>query len=373
VFSSYSNVRCLLGATLTAALVGALPCAAQVTPAAGFTPPDDTPSIKVGVTIFADYTFQQQPKINDAPPNGNTVSLNQFQVGRSYINITGNISHSIAFRITPDITRETGAGSALNGSYVFRIKYAFAQFNLDDWMTKGSWVRLGVQQTPYVDFMEGIYRYRFQGTIFEEREGFMSSSDAGASFHYNLAQNYGDFHAGVYNGENYNKPEVNNEKGWMFRGTLRPLAHASETALRGMRVTGFFNHDMYVKNADRRRGVVAVTYEHPHLNAAVEYLSAKDQPTATATAVDARGWSVWITPKTAKGWEGLLRYDHMEPNKTLTNQTRQRTIAGVAYWFPHQGAVSTALLFDLDNAKFNNFTPTQATQRKIAVHALVNF
>ena len=201
----------------------------------------------------------------------------------------------------------------------------------------------------------------------------MSSSDAGASFHYNLAQNYGDFHAGVYNGENYNKAEVNNEKGWMFRGTARPLAHASETALRGLRVTGFFNHDMYVKNADRRRGVVAVTYEHPHLNAAVEYLSAKDQPTATATAVDARGWSVWITPKTAKGWEGLLRYDHMEPNKTLTNQTRQRTIAGVAYWFPHQGAVSTALLFDVDNAKFNNFTPAQATQRKIAVHALVNF
>ncbi|MCU1348087.1 MAG: hypothetical protein JWO56_1117, partial [Acidobacteria bacterium] len=29
---------------------------AQVTPAAGVTPPDDTPKINVGVTIFADYT-----------------------------------------------------------------------------------------------------------------------------------------------------------------------------------------------------------------------------------------------------------------------------------------------------------------------------
>ena len=26
---------------------------------------------------------------------------------------------------------------------------------------------------------------------------------------------------------------------------------------------------------------------------------------------------------------------------------RERTIAGVAYWFPHQGNVSTALLFDV--------------------------
>ena len=54
-------------------------------------------------------------------------------------------------------------------SLVFRIKYAYAQFNLDDWMTRGSWVRLGIQQTPWVDFEEGIYRYRFQGTVFAER------------------------------------------------------------------------------------------------------------------------------------------------------------------------------------------------------------
>jgi hypothetical protein len=371
VFSSQLCFRRLSGAVLTAVLAGVVPAAAQVTPAAAYTPPDDTPAIKVGATIFADYTFQQQPKITDA--DGNTVSLNQFQVGRSYINVTGNISHSIAFRITPDVTRETGVGSSLNGSYTFRLKYAFAQWNLDDYMTKGSWVRLGLQQTPFVDYAEGVYRYRFQGTVFAEREGFLSSSDAGASFHYNLPQNYGEVHAGVYNGENYNKPEVNNEKGWMFRGTVRPLAHTSSAALRGLRLTGFINRDMYVKSADRRRALVALTYEHPYVNASFEYLSATDQTSATKTAVDARGWSVWVTPKTTKGWEGLLRYDHLEPNTSLANQTRTRTIGGVAYWFPHQGTVSTALLFDVDNATFDNFTTAQPTQRRIAVHALVNF
>src|SRR5580765_1604231 len=88
--SIHFNVRRLIGIMLAALFAGALPCAAQVTPAAGYTPPDDTPSIKVGVTIFADYTYQQQPKITDA--DGNSVSLSQFQVGRSYINVTGNIS-----------------------------------------------------------------------------------------------------------------------------------------------------------------------------------------------------------------------------------------------------------------------------------------
>jgi hypothetical protein len=370
VFSSHLTFPRLLGGALAALLISAVPCKAQVTPAAGYTPPDDTPSIKVGVTIFADYTVQQQPKVVD-PVDKSLVTLNQFQIGRSYINVTGNISHSIAFRVTPDVTRETAVGSSVDGSYVFRLKYAYLQWNLDDHMTHGSWARFGQQQTPYVGWMEGIYRYRFQGTIFEEREGTLSSSDVGASFHYNLANNYGDLHAGVYNGETYTKPELNDQKGWMVRGTVRPLPMSE--ILRGLRVTGFFDHDMFAKKDERRRGLVSVTFEHPYVNAAFDYLSTKDQPNALSSAADGRGWSVWLTPKTTIGWEGLVRFDHFKPDKSFPGRKRERTIAGVAYWFPHQGTVSTALLFDVDNATFDGFTQVQPKRRLIAVHALLNF
>ena len=43
-------------------IVGAEAAHAQVTPAEGYTPPDDTPSVKVGGTIFADFTYQQEPQ-----------------------------------------------------------------------------------------------------------------------------------------------------------------------------------------------------------------------------------------------------------------------------------------------------------------------
>src|SRR5437773_746305 len=195
---------------------------AQITPAAGYTPPDDTPSIKVGAVIYPDFTYTLTPTTTDA--DGNTINFSQFNVSRAYINITGNISHIIAFRITPDVSRETSSFSTLAGSLEFRIKYAYAQFNLDDWMTKGSYGRFGIQQTPWLDFAEGIYRYRFQGTMFVEREGYFASADGGASFHYQLPANYGDVHVGVFNGENYNKAEVNNEKSYQIRGTVRPFA-----------------------------------------------------------------------------------------------------------------------------------------------------
>src|SRR5262245_11077997 len=214
---------------------------AQITPAAGFTPPDDTPSIRVGMTLYPAFLAQQNPPVTDA--DGNVVNKNSFDVLRSYINITGNISHIVSYRITPDITRESslltlGAGSSVpNDSLVFRIKYAFAQFNLDDWMARGSWARIGIQQTPWVDFEEGIYRYRFQGTVFAERIPLltqMTSADAGVSFHYNLPSNYGDVHVGVYNGENYQRVELNNQKAIEFRGTLRPFA-TNAPVLRGLR------------------------------------------------------------------------------------------------------------------------------------------
>jgi hypothetical protein len=351
-----------------ACLVMAASARAQVTPAAGYTPPDDTPSIRVGATIFADYTVQQKPSVKDAA--GNDVQLNSFNVARSYINITGNISHIIAFRITPDITRESGVGSSLNGSLTFRLKYAYAQFNLDDWMTKGSWVRFGQQQTPWIDYIEGIYRYRFQGQVFAEREGYLSSSDVGASFHYSLPNNYGDIHTGFYNGEGYTQPEVNQDKGFMIRGTVRPLP--MNPVLRGLRVTGFWDQDSYLKNEDRHRGIINVTFEHTFVNGSFEYLSAKDQRPPTFQTADASGWSVWVTPKTTVGWEGLLRFDHLEPNTNAPGK-RNRTIGGVSYWFPHQGNVSTALLLDVDNTDNDDFVPAQVTQRKIALHMLVNF
>jgi hypothetical protein len=371
---------------------------AQVTPAAGYTPPDDTPSIRVGMTLFPNFTYQTTPTITDA--DGNVVNKTAFDVARAYINITGNISHIVAFRITPDITRQSGlltlgtGNSVSSDSLVFRIKYAYAQFNFDDWMTRGSWARIGIQQTPWVDFEEGIYRYRFQGTVFAERIPLlttMTSSDAGVSFHYNLPSNYGDVHVGVYNGENYQKVEVNDQKALEFRGTLRPFA-TSVPVLRGVRAHLVYYNDNYAGSDERKRVMGNVTFEHQHVNAGFDYLSAKDQTLKTAADVSSSGYSVWATPRApmanGSSWEGLLRYDHFTPNRSTTmrapastspapgvtvlnDQHQNRTIVGVAYWFPHQGNVSTAILFDYDGQSFDNITT--APVHAVGLHGLISF
>jgi hypothetical protein len=346
---------------------------AQVTPAAGHTPPDDTPSIKVGVVIYTDYTYTDTPTTTDSDKN--TINSSAFNVSRSYINVTGNLSHLVAFRVTPDVTRETGTGSTLNGSLTFRLKYAFGQVNFDDFLTHGSWARIGVQQTPYVDFMEGIYRYRFQGTIFEEREGFLTSSDFGVSAHYNLPGNYGDIHAGFYNGEGYSHVEANDQKSFQVRGTLRPLPLGG--ALKGLRLTAFYDADKYVKDGPRNRFIGSASFEHKYVTAAFDYLSTTDRTAITASDVKANGWSVWATPKflslqeSKSGLEGLIRYDNEKPNKAV-DARRKRLIVGVGYWFPLLRGPSAALLVDMDRQTFDAALK-QPTNRKYALHALFNF
>jgi hypothetical protein len=329
----------------------------------------DGPSIRIGATLYTDYTYTDRPQATDT--DGNRFHPSQFNVTRAYLNLNGTLSRLVGFRITPDIARETGSGSSLNGSLTFRIKYAYAQLNLDDWMPRGSWARLGIQHTPLVEFDESIYRYRFQGTVFVERDGYLSSSDAGASIRLNLPSDYGEIHAGIYNGETYSKAEVNDQKAWQVRGTLRPFAKSAP--LRGLRVTGFYDGDHLVKNGEQTRAVIGATYEHRFANAGYQHLNATDQASISLAEIDGQGYTVWVTPKVANGWEGLLRFDRLTPN-TSVDLRRRRNIAGVAYWPKMQGPVTTAILFDVESVTAKGAAAAATPdQRRLAVHALVQF
>ncbi len=341
--------------------------------------PVDGFSIKLGATIFADYTYQDTPKVSDADQN--LVNLSSFEVRRAYVNVTGNVSDVVAFRITPDVAaRQTttasglpagaGVSGSLDGSLVIRLKYAFAQFNLDKVTTHGSWVRFGQQQTPYVDFIEGIYRYRFQGTIFVEREGFLSSSDVGLAGRLVLPSDYGDIHLGYYNGDTYGRAELNDQKAFQVRATLRPLP--KQDLLKGLRLTAFYDLDHPVKSADRKRLIGAVTFEHKYVNGGFEYLDARDTSSVRKPAVKAEGWTVWVTPKTTIGLEGIFRYDEFKPNKAV-DARKGRTLVGVSYWFKVQKSpLAAAILADYEQVRYDTLLKKR-DEKRFEIKTLLSF
>ncbi len=365
-----SRAAALLAAVLLTAATATIH--GQEAPVVTPRPADDTPSIKFGLTLFADYTYQQKPIVADA--DGNDINPSSFNVTRTYLNFTGQVSHLVAFRVTPDITRETGAGSSVNGSLTYRVKYAYAQLNLDDWLPKGTWVRFGILPTLYVDSVEPIYRYRFQGGYFTEREGFTPTSDAGISARTALPGNYGDLQVGLYNGEGYQRAEVNDQKSLQGRVGIRPLPQ--HAWLRGWRVQGYYNRDHVVKNADRTRAIFNTTFENAWVNAGFDYVRAKDQASAASNPIETTGWSIWATPRIPRAdgssWEALLRHDRVEVT-TMPGGNARRTIAGVAFWFPRHAGVAAAVMLDMERVVFEDFAPSRPTQQRIAVHTLVAF
>jgi hypothetical protein len=202
--------------------------------------------------------------------------------------------------------------------------------------------------------MEGIYRYRFQGTVFVERQGLLSSSDVGLSGHYNLPGDYGDVHVGFYNGDTYTKAEANDQKAFQIRGSVRPFPKRG--AAKGLRAHGFYDHDSPVQNGSRERFVAGATFENRRLNLGFESVHATDRVSGQPAAVPihSSGWSVWLNPRTTIGLEGLFRYDHYEPNEK-TGAAKQEVIAGVAYWFAVSKApLAAAVMADYDGIDYDS-------------------
>jgi hypothetical protein len=367
-------IRLTTACAAAAGLMLAMEVRAQVTPAAGYTPPDDTPKINVGITLFADYSYQDTPTVVDGDKN--TIHKNAFNLTRAYINVTGSLSHWFSFRITPDIKAETNSASNLNGNQVVRLKYGYGQVNFDDFAPRGSWFRFGLQQTPWIDYIESVYRYRFFLATISDVEGFLISSDYGATARYVFPGNYGDIHAGVYNGDGYqsqiDQSGVSDQRGFQVRASFRPAP--AVPIFRGFRVAGFYDADNYFADAKRQRFLGSATFEHPYVNAGFEYLDAKDRTSATKTELRRDGYSVWVMPRTPIGIEGFFRYDLINQNKDISPKPKKkRTAVGIAYWPPLEGGKTIAFMADYSEVKFDHVTPDPGKTKIYALHMLFNF
>ncbi len=155
--------------------------------------------------------------------------------------------------------------------------------------------------------------------MFAEREGLIpGSSDFGASYFAPLPGGYGEFHAGVYNGEGYAQPELNKYKSVQGRLTVRPLPNAG-TIAKAFRVSGFYNAGWYADDRPRRLGIVMGSFEHPHLVATLEGLKATENPLQPwrrrAISIAADGRCSSNRARASSGLAGIFRYDAFDPDR----------------------------------------------------------
>ena len=340
----------------------ALPAAAQ-TPAAPAPAPaapqpaePTYPIVRVGMVSYLQYAAELE----------NRDGLNAFDVTRAYLNINAQVAPNVRFRFTPDIRRVTDG--SLAGSLTVRVKYGFVQF---DNPTPKGWIRFGLHQSPWLDFEEGIDRYRVQGTMFSEREGLIpGSADFGASYFTPLPGGYGELHAGVYNGEGFTQTDANKYKSMQARLTVRPLPNRG--AWNGLRISGFYNAGWYAADRPRRLGIVMGTFEHTHVVATVQHLAATENPTPTTVQdIDRTGSSAFLEVRQGvKGWAGIVRVDAYDPDQAIGANSQRRVIGGGAYWFVWPSAKVGLVV---TNEQVHYDLPARPSENRLLVQTHVEF
>jgi hypothetical protein len=230
-----------------------------------------TPSpIAVGGVVYAQWGAQ----LDSLSP------ANNFDITRAYLNVIGHFTGGIMTRITADVYHD--ADATAGGGMLYRLKYAYFA-----WTPSGSplTVRFGLTQTPFVEWEEALWDYRMQGSVPEDRNGYMSSSDFGVAVDGNINSDQFDFQAMAFNGENYNKTPGDQSKDFAARASFRLLATDEGSRVGGLRITGYAQAGTPNSGGSRNRFIGMVSYRSKMLTLAGEYVATKDTVTATANSL----------------------------------------------------------------------------------------
>lgn len=283
------------------------------------------PQVSVTGVVYTQYQYV------DAPVHNNT-----FEVQRAYVNVLGRFANGISTRVTTDILPNPA------GNQLIRLKYAFAA-----WTPTGSSLtyKLGMIQTPYVDFEETLWDYRMQGTIATDRNGVLTSADIGVGVDGRWKNDQVNAQFAIVNGEGYSGGAQDFRKDLEARVSVRVKPTNDASRVGGMRVTGYVGIGKATGGADRNRYLGMLSYKTQQYTLAGEFVSF-DNGAVTGSIISAFGVYRFTGGKTA----AIARVDVVDPNTSVANNKATRIIAGASY----QLSPNVRLLADLDRQSFES-------------------
>lgn len=304
------------------------------------------PRVAVGGVVYAQYLYQL----------GDTAAhLNNFDVTRAYVNVTGQLGKGLASRVTSDLHREA------DGSLALRLKYAYLA-----WTPKGSplTVRAGETQTPWLDFEETLWDYRMQGPVPLDREGYLTSSDFGLAVDGTWGHDAVNLSAGVFNGEGYSKTPGDRRKDLEGRVSVRLLATDDRSRTGGLRLSLYGGVGKPTGGGLRNRYVALASYRSKLLTLAAELALTRDRldnppapATPSTTATHGRLASAFAVLRIPRSRFGVIgRVDVVDRDTGTPNDRLTRSMGGVSF----QATPNLRLLADVEHTSYQGGAPNPA-------------
>ncbi|MBI1822333.1 MAG: hypothetical protein HY036_02095 [Nitrospirae bacterium] len=296
--------------------------------------------------------------ITPTQADGKVGTDNGFHFTRAYITAKQKINDDLMVRFTYD-EKDGYTGRAF-------VKYVYGDYSY----MPGQKVRFGLGHTPWIDFEEGLYPYRFLGQVFSDFQGAQSSSDTGVSLIGSFMDKMLDYHIGVYEGEGYSSTTPDGQ-GFAYAGRVSFNMEGLTVAVFDWMETKRNGTADY--NPSRLIGMV--TYGTPMFRVAGQYLAADDNKT-TANANPkfnkGNGYSVWAYTR-IPGMDVLrvmARYDSMKPDTDV--DLNSNTLARIAVSYDLSKSVVIALDETIKTTKVDN-TGGSTTDNLLGIKAQVAF
>lgn len=378
-----SLVGVIVVGTATAAVAQPEPEAAQpVVEQPAATTPEWLSRVELGGVAFLSYRYELTDGAGGA---------NEFDVDRMYLFAKIKPADHVKFRMTLDAPgREAVVSVSDDGMTVDKeagrldivLKHAYLE--LYDLPAKGLSFKFGMHDLPWVPFEEKIWSYRFQGTVFADREGYLSSTDLGVGASWAPAA-WGELHVSIVDGETWSRPEVSKHKDVHARVSVTPLPESS--ALRGLALNVFASAGLYDEGDDqtRRRLIPQLAFQHARGAVAVEYFRAWDPPArlaskhpsltmstdaiASAQGASAFGWLDLGALGLPAGLRVMGRVDWLDPDTGLADNSHTREIVGVGY----RANANVQVLIDGELVQYDAGAEIANDERRMFVHTLVGF
>lgn len=302
----------------------------------------ERPTIRVGGLSYAQYRYQftNGPAGQPAP--------NAFEVTRAYIDVRASVPGGIGLRLTSDVFRVSDSTSNADGSLGLRLKYGYATYT-----PAGSPLtfKLGLIHTPWLDWVEGMYGYRMQGTMPMERNHYFNSADIGAGVDGAWANQKVNMQVGVYNGEGYHGGVGDGRKDIAGRVSVRLLESDDHGSRGGLRLTGFGQYGKPNTGGTRFRAIGMLSYHTHRFTVAAQAAAAADSVASSTDLTKSRlfaGWGVYRMPDSPVAI--LARVDLHDANIDAPGDITTRIIGGVSYDL----STNVRLLLNVDNAIYQS-------------------
>lgn len=314
--------------------------------------PDWVNNLSISGRTYLRYSYE----VGDARKD-----YNEFAIDRLYLTLQWKLWDRARMSYTleggdirdVDVRLSNGVLTKTNNQALGAVtKYLY--FEYSNPLGKDTWVRLGLSPLPFVSYEEDIWGYRVQGTVFSDRSGYLTSTDLGVAVGGRFPKGYGSWQTSLVNGEGWKRSEAGKHKDVHARLTLNPLAGVGKAAANFF-VTGFrsegTNDDVTTGPASKDRTILMAGYKTPgKITLAGEYVMSRDPATTLAGRYpslssragmlsEGRGTSVFATlsPKAlgatgnAENLNLLVRYDALDPDDEIADNSLRRVIAGFAY------------------------------------------